>query len=211
MKIYTPVALILLICALVVTPANADFVLRFSTTNNANDSTLAISGNVGDQFTVSVFVVGDGADAAVLINDGLFTFGLEGTYDNNGVISPTATPITLDSAWITHQIGDPNTFSVGQFFLAGQSDLNFNTPVKGNPIRLGQFQFTIGSQGTSSFSFGPDSDGTYTWVDGNVNDIVAPSGGLSITGVPEPGAFGILATVGLASLIRRRKRNLGGH
>ncbi len=208
MKIHPPVILVLLICALAVTPVNAGLIFKFSTTNNANDSTLAISGNVGQQFTVSVFVFGDGADANLLTNDGLFTFGVEGTYDDNGVIGPTATPITLGSAWITHQIGDPNTFSSGQFFLAGQSDLNFTTPVKGNPIRLGQFQFTIDSEGTSNFSFGPDSSNTYTWADGNINEITGPSGSLSVTGVPEPGAFGILATVGLAAIVRRRKRNL---
>lgn len=208
--------IILLIgCLLQTTSAQAGFLLVFSTSGNSEEAITEITGDVGQTFTVTVFVREEGGD--ILNTYGLFGFGIRGSYQASALnpvnFQDTSAPIRLTSDWTVDPAIQPLNFSNGNFLLWGQAS-DPNVAVKpipeSNELKLGEFQFTIAQAGTIDFSFFTN-DPLYEWLYEAEDSLQKPEFeedqvNLNITGVPEPGALGLMMIVSWAVLSVQRKR-----
>lgn len=193
---------------LFVTNVGADIVVTFSDGSTSGTEFFATTGE-----TVTMFVsVEETLPNSEMTDNFLIGFGLKADYSAVSGSSATVITNSVDAAFDTPT---DTSFTGSQLNLAG-IDIDFasNGLPQGPTILLGKFDLLLSSPGTTQFSFGDyDSslDDFVTSTAEKLDGIIFANSrtfDFRITAVPEPSAISLLPLLGMAAMVRRRKKSI---
>lgn len=199
------------------TVCDAAITLEFST-DGGNQFSNQAAASVGDSLTLGVYAVESAGDNR-LSDQGLSIVGTLGRY-NQGLGSVVAKRANPRLALFFR--GDPASDAAGTIDLSGIAN-DFITPVKGDAILIGEFDYRIANAGTTTFAFGDLSSiddfetPTISGADGldselfSIDPIGVPNDrsrtySFAVTAIPEPSSVTVLL-MGTLTVFRRRRRS----